>query len=126
MLCRAHTPRSFVWQMLSLSSKGLTSLTFSKRFLSEFIQFSDRVSTYLPHSLNTALQLCATHEYTVQCGGAVENHTLRRSTPYHYKPYLAYPAQHLNFARCTTYTCSYMPSRHLWQLNKPLVSPGFC
>ena len=37
--------------------------------------------------------------------------------------YLVYPAQHLNFARCTIYIRSYMSSRRLRRLNKPLVSP---
>ena len=45
-----------------------------------------------------------------QCSQNVVNHMLHHSTPYHYKLYLVYPAQHLNFARCTIHIRSYMPS----------------
>ena len=42
--------------------------------------------------MNTVLQRCAVHKYTIQCaqqcGQNFVNHTLHRSTLYHYKPYL--------------------------------------
>ena len=76
--------------------------------------------------MNTVPQLSRVRVYYTarQCGRNVVNHVLYCSTPHHYKlhVYSLYPAWHLNFARCTIYKRSYMPSCCLRRLNKPLIN----